>query len=123
MAEQPRFSVAYNIQSTIEERREMAELYQRAFSAKRVWEDDMHVGIEIGGVSLLLAPGDAEGKGLDNPLILEVHYDDKDKFLKAYETLAEDGPEHSMEGPYPWATRLGLVTDKFGIGWALYYDE
>ncbi len=123
MPEQPIFSVAYNIQSTIEERREMAELYQRVFSAKRVWEDDMHVGIEIGGVSLLLAPGDAEGKGLNNPLILEVHYDDKDKFLKAYETLAEDGPEHSMEGPYPWATRLGLVTDKFGVGWALYYDE
>lgn len=123
MPEQTTFSVAYNIQSTIEERREMAALYQRALSAKRVWEDDMHVGIEIGGVNLLLAPGSAEGKGMDNPLILEVRFCDKGEFLKAYETLSEGGGSHSMEGPYPWATRLGLVTDKFGVGWALYYSE
>ena len=47
----------------------------------------------------------------------------KRAFDKAYKALTEEGKDASLEGPYPWAAKLGLVTDKFGIGWALYYNE
>ena len=46
--------------------------------------------------------------------------------FKAKKLLNEIGKEaqsYHTEGPYPWAAILGLVVDKFGIGWALYYNE
>lgn len=74
-------------------------------------------------LGILIGPGDAKGKGLKDPIVCEVRFSDENEFNKAYETLIKDDKNHSLEGPYPWATKLGLVEDKFGVGWALYYNE
>ncbi len=129
MSKYPQFTISFNINTTNEERRAMFELYQKAFNAKKLFEgtppngDDIHIMMEICGVEMLLGPGGTIGKGLDNAIVCEVRFDNENEFRKAYDALAQEGQSCSLEGPYPWATRLALVTDKYGVGWALYFNE
>ncbi len=121
----PRFTLAYNINITNEERLELFNLYQRAFGAKKLSQEgeDIHIMMEIYGTGILLGPGGEDYKSTNNKVIFEARFDDEKDFRKAYEVLIEEGQNYSLEGPYAWATLLGLVTDKFGIGWALYFNE
>ena len=47
----------------------------------------------------------------------------KVSIYEAYNEIGKEAQSYHTEGPYPWAAILGLVVDKFGIGWALYYNE
>ena len=129
MKEYPKFTMSFSIGSTNKERLDAFVLYQKAFHAKKLWEgtppngNDIHITMEIYGLEILLGPGGKIGTGFDNVLNCEILYDDENEFRKAYDALICGSRSHSLEGPYPWATLLGLVTDKFGIGWALYYNE
>jgi uncharacterized glyoxalase superfamily protein PhnB len=78
---------------------------------------------DIFGTQILLGPGSEPGKGLQNDIICEARYDDEQEFRRAYDILKKEARSHALEGPYPWAKLLALVTDKFGVGWALYYEE
>ena len=125
----PKFTMAFNIKTTNEERLEIFELYQRAFNAKKLSEgtppdsDEIHIMMDIYGFEILLGPGSEAGKSMNNALICEIRFDDEKDFRRAYDVLIDEGKNYSLEGPFPWATLLGLVTDKFGIGWALYFNE
>ena len=129
MSGYPKFTMSFNINTTNEERLEAFELYRRAFGARKLSEgtppnsDEIHIMMEIFGFEILLGPGSEVGKGMNNALICEVRFDDETDFRKAYGVLSKEGQSSSLEGPYPWATLLGLITDKFGIGWALYFNE
>ena len=129
MSGYPKFTMCFNINTTNEERVDAFELYRRAFGARKISEgtppnsDEIHIMMDIFGFEILLGPGSEVGKGMNNALICEVRFDDETDFRKAYEVLSKEGQNSSLEGPYPWATLLGLVTDKFGIGWALYFNE
>ncbi len=128
MSEYPKFTMAFNISTTNEERQEVFELYQQAFNAKKLSEEtppesgEVHMMLDIYGFEILLGPGGETGRGMNNPLICEIRFDDEKEFRRAYDVLTKEGQNSSLEGPYPWATLLALVTDKFGIGWALYYN-
>lgn len=128
MSAHPEFTLSFNLTATNEQRQEMASLYEKAFHAKKLCESmppdgqDLHIMMELCGMEILLGPGGAVGSGLQNPIICEVRFADSQEFYRAYEVLKQEGKEASMEGPYPWAYRLALVTDKFGIGWALYLN-
>ena len=97
MGAYPKFTMSFSIGPSNKERIEAFELYQRAFKAKKLLES---------------TPPDND----DIHIMMEIY---------GQEILI--GPGKSMgtgfEGPYPWAAILGLVVDKFGIGWALYYNE
>ncbi len=129
MSKKAKFKLAFNIGSTNEERLGAFEMYQQAFNAKKISEstppdgNDIHIMMEINGLEILLGPGGAAKKGLDNVITCEIHFDNEKDLRKAYDVLIKDGQNYSLEGPYPWATMLGLVTDKYGIGWALYFHE
>jgi uncharacterized glyoxalase superfamily protein PhnB len=132
-----KFTMSFSIGSTNDaqkdnqERLAAFELYRKAFNAKKLDEegppeyDDIHIMMEIYGFEILLGPGGGKiGTGFDNVLNCEVRFDKESEFHMAYDVLAnEDSKSHSLEGPYPWATLMGLVVDKFGIGWALYFNE
>jgi uncharacterized glyoxalase superfamily protein PhnB len=124
-----KFGMAFNIGNTNEERIEAFEMYQRSFKAKKLSEgtppdsNDIHITMEIGGVEILLAPGGKVEKILENAMVCEIHFDNEKDLHKAYEVLSKDSSRRSLEGPYPWATVFALVTDKFGIYWALYYNK
>ena len=121
--------MSFNIGPTNKERIDAAQTYQKAFGAKKLGEstppnsDDIHIMIDIYGLEFLIGPGKTPGTGFDNALSCEIRFDKKDDFQKAYDEISKNAKSHSLEGPYPWATLLGLVVDKFGIGWALYYNE
>jgi uncharacterized glyoxalase superfamily protein PhnB len=123
-----KFTMAFNIKTTNEERLEIFELYQRAFNAIKLSEvtppegNDIHIMMDIYGFEILLGPG-SEDKEINNKIVCEIRFDNEKDFRKAYNVLIEEGKDYSLEGPFPWAKLLGLVTDKFGIGWALYYNE
>ena len=129
MSKYPQFTLSYNIRTTNEERLGMLDLYRRAFHATKIAEgtppgsDELHIMMEIYGVEMLLGPGVAVGKGLDNAIVCEVRYDDEKEFREAYEVLAQKAQSSALEGPYPWATSLALIMDQYGVGWALYYNE
>lgn len=129
MSKSPQFTLSFNLKITNEERLEAFELYKKAFNAKKLSEgtppdgDDIHIMMEIYGFQVLLGPGDTVGKGFDHVVTCEVRFNDKQDFRRAYDVLAQQAQNSSLEGPYPWATLLGLVTDKFGVGWTLYFNE
>ena len=129
MSKYPKFAMAFNIGSTNEERIEAFDMYQNAFNAKKVSEgtppdsDEIHITMDINGFEILLAPGGKVEKILENAMCCEIHFDNETDLRKAYDVLVCDALNYSLEGPVEWATLLGLVIDKFGIAWALYYDE
>jgi len=129
MGEYPKFKMSFCIGKTNEERIEAFEMYQQAFGAKKTWEGvppdggDIHIGMDINGVEFLIGPGGKVEKILENAMCCEFHFDSEQDLRKAYDILIQDSPRYSLEGPYPWATVLGLVIDKFGIAWALYFNE
>ena len=129
MSKKPQFTMSFSIGSTNKERLEAFELYRQAFNAKKLSEGtppnggDIHIMMKIYGLEILLGPGSKVGTGFDNVLNCEVRYRKKREFRRAYDALTRNCRSHSLEGPFPWATQLALVTDKFGIGWALYYNE
>ena len=73
------------------------------------------------GIENLIGPGVAPGSG--NSICCEIRFTDENEFCRAYGILTQESKSHSLEGPFPWAARSGLVEDKFGVGWALYYNE
>ena len=129
MSKYPKFKMAFNIGSTNEERIEASEMYQRAFNATKTGEgtppdgDDIHIDLEINGFEIMLAPGGKVQKTLENAMVCEIHFDNENDLRKAYDILAQNALSHSIDGPFEWATLLALVTDKFGICWALYFNE
>lgn len=129
MTKYPQFTMSFSIGNTNDERLDAFELYRQAFNAKKLSEgtppdsDEIHIMIEIYGLEILLGPGGKVGTGFENVLNCEVRFDNENDFRKAYDVLIRESQNHSLEGPFPWATLLGLVTDKFGIGWALYFNE
>lgn len=129
MSKYPQFTMSFQIGSTNKERIEAFEMYHKAFKAKKLSEsvppngDDIHIMMEIYGLEILIGPGKAAGTGFENALCCEIRFDKEDEFYQAYDEISKDSQSHSIEGPYPWATLLGLVVDRFGIGWALYYNK
>ena len=129
MASSTKFTLSFNFNLTNDERIAMFDLYQNAFNAKKTYEgkppngDDIHIMMDIYGLEILIGPGSAIGKGLKDPICCEVRFSDESEFSRAYDVLAQESKSHSLEGPYPWATKLGLIEDKFGVGWALYYNK
>ncbi len=122
MSEYPRFSLAFNIGRGNEERVAAFELYQKAFNARKTFEatppdgDDIHIGMEINGFHILLAPGG--GMNTENVVVCELQFDNEEDLRRAYEVLIQEGRNYSI-GSYPWAPVGAFVTDKYGVGWWL----
>lgn len=129
MTENIKFAMAFNIGKTNDERIEAFAMYQQAFNAEKISEStapgfgDIHIVMEIGGIRILLAPGGKVEKTTENAMCCEFNFDNDSDLKKAYKILSEQALSCSLEGPYPWATLLGLVVDKFGVCWALYFNK
>ncbi len=124
-----KFAMAFNIGKTNAERIEAFETYKQAFHAKKMAEmqppngGDIHIVMDIDGTKILLAPGGNVDKIVENAMCCEYNFDSESDLRKAYSILSANSLQCSLEGPFPWATLLGLVVDKFGVCWALYYNE
>jgi len=81
----------------------------------------MHAALVLPGGAMLFA-GDAppgvpyEGvKGV----MLALQYDSVDQAQSAFHALAEGGKVTMPLGPTFWARSFGMLTDRFGVGWAV----
>lgn len=124
---EPQFTMSFAIHGSNENRKEAFSLYHEAFGARNNGEsyagDCLHIMMEVYGVEILIGPGDKKALGYESGFNCEIRYSDEAAFRKAYDALSREGTDCKIEGPYPWAKQLGLLTDKFGIPWALYYNE
>lgn len=129
MQRYPRFTMCFSIGPSNRDRAEAFALYQRAFGARKIAESappgggDLHIMMEICGTEILIGPGSTPGTGFENALNCEIRFDREDAFFAAYHAIGQGARSRTLEGPYPWAERLGLVVDKYGIGWALYWNR
>jgi uncharacterized glyoxalase superfamily protein PhnB len=112
-----------------ERRKEAFALYERAFGAKMISESvppngkDLHIFLSLKNVNILLGPGEPPEQVANNQMNLEMRYDDETAMRNAYSVLSEDCRQCELSGSFPWAKLLGIVTDKFGVQWALYYND
>lgn len=122
MSDYPKFSLAFNIGSTNQERMEAFELYQQAFNASMISEigppdwPDIHITMEINGLRILLAPGGKVEKVLESAMVCEFLFENENELRKAYDILIQGALQYSI-GSYPWAPVGALVTDKYGVCW------
>lgn len=127
MASTARFGVSFSIGPTNQERADAYALYHQAFGAKLISEStppgggDLHIMMDLQGISILIGPG--SGDDADQKIVPEMRYQNEDEFWQAYHALIQGARKVSLEGPYPWADHLALITDQFGIFWALYYNK
>ena len=124
MPDYPKFSMAFNVGKSNDERIEALKMYQHAFGAKKISEsvppngDDLHIVMEINGLTILLAPGGKVHKTTDNAMCCEFMFKNENDLRRAYDVLIEDCLFNSI-GSYPWAPVGALVTDKYGVCWWL----
>lgn len=125
MAEHARFSLAFEIPSADQDRREAFALYEEAFGARKISEfsppgpdaDNLHIMMEIGGTEILLHPN--KQAHAESVICCQMHFDDDDAVHRAYNALAREGRDCSI-GSWPHAPLNALVTDKYGVKWWLH---
>lgn len=125
MPDYPKFSVAFEIASSDEDRRQAFALYQKAFGARKISEfspggpnaQNLHIMMEINGFEILLHP--SREKRTNGAVNCQLRFDREDDVRKAYEVLIREGKDYSMSS-YPHAPVSALVTDQYGVGWWLH---
>lgn len=129
MSKPAKFTLSFNLNLINDESIAMFTLYQRAFNSIKTYEgtppdgDDIHIMMDIYGLEILIGPGAAIGKGLKAPIGCEICFTDVNEFSRAYSVLTKESKSYSLEGPFPWATKIGLVDNKFGVGRTFYYNK
>lgn len=135
MTKSPELMVVLNISGSNERRLEAFELYQKAFNANKISGDlppddvpaenllpdelETHIIMEINGYKFGIFPGDdGSSHGLVN---CQFQFDNEDDLRKAYNVLVQGAAKHLIESPF-WCKLFGLVTDKYGVCWALVFD-
>ncbi len=118
-----KFSMAFNVGRTNQEREEACRMYQEAFGARRLSESfasggDIHIMMDFQGLAVMLAPGGKVEKTTENAMCCEFLFDQEEALRHAYEVLSRGSLSHSI-GSYPWAPVGALVTDRFGVCWWL----
>ena len=135
MSKSPELMVVLTVNGSNVRRMEAFELYRSAFGAVKLCgelppddipqedllpdELELHIIMEINGRQFGIFPG--EGDGSPGNVNCQFHFGNEDDFRKAYDVLTQDASKQLLERPF-WCGLFGLVTDKFGIRWALVTD-
>ena len=81
----------------------------------------MHACLELPGGAMLFAgdtpPGVAH-EGIKG-CMLALQYDTVDQALSAFHALAQGGQVTMPLGPTFWAKTFGMLTDRYGVSWAV----
>lgn len=123
MPDQLKFSMAFNVGRTNQEREEACRMYQEAFGARRLSQSfapggDIHIMMDFHGLPVMLAPGGKVEKTVENAMCCEFLFQREEELRQAYAVLSRDSLSHSI-GSYPWAPVGALVTDRYGVCWWL----
>jgi len=122
----PKFSVAFEIARNDEDRIKAFNLYQEAFGAKMIsqfspdWSNDenLHIIMDVNGFTILLHPSkEKQPKGVVG---CQMCFDSEEALRKAYDALAREGTDYTIDDTSPYWPLTALVTDRYGVGWWLH---
>jgi PhnB protein len=86
----------------------------------------MHSQLLHDGAPILMAsdtpPGGGSLKPGNNNFSVSVHCDSLDEIERLFSALGQNGKVRMPLGDMPWGSRLGMLTDQFGIQWLFNYD-
>jgi PhnB protein len=101
---------------------EALEFYRGAIGAEATvfarFENKVgHAEIRIGDTVVLASDGQGEGEPQFSGFSLSLNASDEAEAERLFAALAEEGSVQVPMAPTPFASRLGLVADKFGVPW------
>jgi PhnB protein len=101
---------------------EAIEFYRDALGAEatvaaRFGDKIGHAEVRIGGTVLLASDGQGEGPAEFSGFSLSLVVGDDAEAERLFAALSDGGTVQVPMAPTPFASRLGLVTDKFGVPW------
>ena len=81
----------------------------------------MHASLQLPGGALLFAGDVPPGMPFDGikGAMLALQYDTVDQAHSAFQALAQGGQVTMPLGPTFWARTFGMLTDRFGVSWAV----
>ena len=101
---------------------EALEFYRGAIGADATvfarFEDKVaHAVLSIGDTTVLASDGQGEGQPDFSGFSLSLTVSDDGKAERLFAALSDGGTVQVPMAPTPFASRLGLVADKFGVPW------
>ena len=84
-------------------------------------EGIMHACLELPGGSMLMAGDTPPGMPYEeiSGVMIALQFDSNDQATEAFQALAQGGQETMPLSPTFWAEIFGMVTDQFGVSWAV----
>lgn len=116
---------------------EALEFYQRAVGAKLVVRSSfgdmpgpggapaanadkvMHAVLQIGQSTVLFSDGESNGAPVFNGFSLSLSCDSDDEADARFAALSDGGRVNVPMMPTPFASRFGMVADRFGVLWTV----
>ena len=77
----------------------------------------MHASFKLGDTTLMASDGNCQGKPRFEGVSLSLTLPDDDAAERAFAALADGGSVQMPIGPSFFATRFGMVADRFGVNW------
>ena len=101
---------------------EALEFYRSAIGAVATvfarFEDKVgHAEVRIGDTVVLASDGQGEGQSQFSGFSLSLNASDDAEAERLFAALSDGGTVQVPMAPTPFASRLGLVADKFGVPW------
>ena len=101
---------------------EALEFYREAIGADATvlarFEDKVaHAVLRIGDTTVLASDGQGAGKPDFSGFSLSLTVSDDAEAERLFSALSDEGNVQVPMAPTPFASRLGLVADKFGVPW------
>ena len=101
---------------------EALEFYRAALGADatvlaRFGDKVGHAEVRIGDTILLASDGQGEGPAEFSGFSLSLSASDEAEAERLFAALSDGGRVQVPMAPTPFASRLGLVADKFGVPW------
>jgi PhnB protein len=107
---------------------EALEFYRGAIGADATgfarFEDKVaHAVLNIGGSSVLASDGQGESQPDFSGFTLSLTVSDDGEAERLFAALSAGGTVQVPMAPTPFASRLGLVADKFGVPWMVNCEK
>jgi PhnB protein len=83
----------------------------------------MHAAVRVGDTQLLMSDGHCQGKATFQGFSLTLSAPDVAEGERRFKALAEGGQVQMPLAETFFASRFGMVADKFGVGWMILVEK
>jgi PhnB protein len=83
----------------------------------------MHASVRVGDTQLLMSDGHCQGKPVFQGFSLTITAPDNAEGERRFNALAEGGQVQMPLAETFFASRFGMLADKFGVGWMILVEK